>query len=174
MDFSSRLKSPQENYFGVTTIVRRIKQEFPSEFILSSGFLFSVGNSEKLGNHLSQLLGEAEMRLQEFGYIEDSCSIPINTRASFSSFIGTSYPASAMTGLCHLKNERVSNKYSVYLSRMCWGWQWEASNRLGPQSENVKEISAGFHSSKTAGSTFGGSFRYYRVQFRSDKTSRTN
>lgn len=66
--------------------------------IIISNFSITVGSSDKLGNHLSQLLGEAEMRLQEFGYIEESCSIPINSRASFSSFIGTAYPASAMTG----------------------------------------------------------------------------
>ncbi|KAK9717688.1 Ankyrin repeats (3 copies) [Popillia japonica] len=64
------------------------------------------GSSDKLGNHLSQLLGEAEMRLQEFGYIEESCSIPINSRASFSSFIGTAYPASAMTGCAGGDNEK--------------------------------------------------------------------
>ncbi|KAF5288548.1 hypothetical protein FQR65_LT12001 [Abscondita terminalis] len=54
---------------------------------------------EKLGSHLKQLLGEAEMRLQELGgLLEEPCVTPFNTRASFSSIIGNTYPASAMTG----------------------------------------------------------------------------
>ncbi|XP_017782500.1 PREDICTED: uncharacterized protein LOC108566897 isoform X2 [Nicrophorus vespilloides] len=57
-------------------------------------------NPEKLGSHLKQLLGDAEMRLQEFGgLLEENCGAPLNTRASFSSIIGNAYhPSSAMTG----------------------------------------------------------------------------
>ncbi|KAK4874872.1 hypothetical protein RN001_014232 [Aquatica leii] len=54
---------------------------------------------EKLGSHLKHLLGEAELRLQELGgLLEEPCVAPFNTRASFSSIIGNTYPASAMTG----------------------------------------------------------------------------
>ncbi|XP_049817765.1 uncharacterized protein LOC109604148 isoform X2 [Aethina tumida] len=56
-------------------------------------------NSDKIGNHLKQLLGEAEMRLQELGgLLEEPLGAPLNTRASFSSIIGNAYPASTMTG----------------------------------------------------------------------------
>lgn len=59
-----------------------------------------VSNSDHLGSHLKQLLGEAEMRLQELGGLleEPSLGAPLNTRASFSSIMGNAYPASTMTG----------------------------------------------------------------------------
>lgn len=59
----------------------------------------AVACPEKLGAHLKQLLGEAEMRLQELGgLLEEPCGAPLNTRASFSSIIGNAYPTSTMTG----------------------------------------------------------------------------
>lgn len=68
-------------------------------------FSFAVSSPEKLGSHLKQLLGEAEMRLQELGgLLDEPCGAHINTRASFSSIIGNAYPASTMTGkflICH-------------------------------------------------------------------------
>ncbi|CAH0563969.1 unnamed protein product [Brassicogethes aeneus] len=55
-------------------------------------------STEKIGNHLKHLLGEAQMRLQELGGLpEEPLGAPLNTRASFSSIIGN-YPSSAMTG----------------------------------------------------------------------------
>lgn len=60
----------------------------------------TVSSPEQLGSHLKQLLGEAEMRLQELGgLLEEPCGAPLNTRASFSSIIGNAYPTSAMTGM---------------------------------------------------------------------------
>ncbi|XP_044759714.1 uncharacterized protein LOC123317318 isoform X2 [Coccinella septempunctata] len=53
-------------------------------------------NPEKLGSHLKQLLGEAELRLQELGGLLDEPCSQLNTRASFSSIIG--YQTSAMAG----------------------------------------------------------------------------
>ncbi|XP_018321711.1 uncharacterized protein LOC108734587 isoform X2 [Agrilus planipennis] len=62
---------------------------------------------EALGSHLKQLLGEAEMRLQEYGgLLEEPCGAPLNTRASFSSIIGNAYPTSAMTGCTGGDNEK--------------------------------------------------------------------
>lgn len=52
--------------------------------------------------HIKQLLGEAEIRLQELGggnaLLEESPSASINTRASFSSIIGGAYPTATITG----------------------------------------------------------------------------
>nr|XP_022917045.1 ankyrin repeat and fibronectin type-III domain-containing protein 1 isoform X2 [Onthophagus taurus] len=75
------------------------------------GFGAKEGNqfssSEKLGSHLTQLLGEAEMRLQEFGgFLDEPASTPLNTRASFSSIIGTAYPSASMTGCAGGDNEK--------------------------------------------------------------------
>ncbi|KAK9883280.1 hypothetical protein WA026_001464 [Henosepilachna vigintioctopunctata] len=53
---------------------------------------------DKLGAHLKQLLGEAELRLQELGGLLDEPCVPLNTRASFSSIIGSAYQTSAMSG----------------------------------------------------------------------------
>lgn len=65
-------------------------------------FCILVSSPDKLCTHLKQLLGEAELRLQELGgsFLEEAaCGAPLNTRASFSSIMGGSYnPASAMTG----------------------------------------------------------------------------
>lgn len=61
--------------------------------------LFSVSSTEKLGTHLKNLLGEAEIRLQELGgLLDEPCGAPLNTRASFSSIIGNAYPGTSMTG----------------------------------------------------------------------------
>lgn len=58
-----------------------------------------VSSTEKFGTHLKNLLGEAEIRLQELGgLLDEPCGAPLNTRASFSSIIGNAYPASSMTG----------------------------------------------------------------------------
>ncbi|KAL3273713.1 hypothetical protein HHI36_015143 [Cryptolaemus montrouzieri] len=66
------------------------------------GFGAKEGNrfstSDKLGSHLKQLLGEAELRLQELGGLLDEPCVPLNTRASFSSIIGSAYQTSAMAG----------------------------------------------------------------------------
>ncbi|XP_060521870.1 ankyrin repeat and fibronectin type-III domain-containing protein 1 isoform X2 [Cylas formicarius] len=67
------------------------------------GFGAKEGNkfasSDKMGSHLKQLLGEAEMRLQELGgLLDEPCGASLNTRASFSSIIGNTYPAPSMTG----------------------------------------------------------------------------
>ncbi|XP_045478231.1 uncharacterized protein LOC123683318 isoform X2 [Harmonia axyridis] len=53
---------------------------------------------DKLGSHLKQLLGEAELRLQELGGLLDEPCAQLNTRASFSSIIGSAYQTSAMAG----------------------------------------------------------------------------
>lgn len=70
--------------------------------VILSIFSFSVNSPEILGTHIKQLLGEAEMRLQELGgghaLLEEPSDALLNTRASFSSIIGSAYPASAMTG----------------------------------------------------------------------------
>lgn len=57
-----------------------------------------VASPEKLGSHLKQLLGEAELRLQELGGLLDEPCSQLNTRASFSSIIGSAYQTSAMSG----------------------------------------------------------------------------
>lgn len=63
--------------------------------------LLTVSNTEKFGTHLKNLLGEAEIRLQELGgLLDEPLSAPPNTRASFSSIIGNAYPAGSMTGNC--------------------------------------------------------------------------
>lgn len=62
--------------------------------------LLIVSSTEKLGTHLKNLLGEAEIRLQELGgLLDEPCGAPLNTRASFSSIIGNAYPTSSMTGI---------------------------------------------------------------------------
>ncbi|XP_063915900.1 ankyrin repeat and fibronectin type-III domain-containing protein 1 isoform X2 [Zophobas morio] len=70
-------------------------------------------NPEKLGSHLKQLLGEAEMRLQELGgLLEEPTGAPLNTRASFSSIIGNAYPTSAMTGCAGGDNDKQAIAWS--------------------------------------------------------------
>ncbi|XP_068913325.1 ankyrin repeat and fibronectin type-III domain-containing protein 1 isoform X2 [Tenebrio molitor] len=70
-------------------------------------------NPDKLGSHLKQLLGEAEMRLQELGgLLEEPCGAPLNTRASFSSIIGNAYPTSAMTGCAGGDNDKQAIAWS--------------------------------------------------------------
>lgn len=61
---------------------------------------YSVSSTEKFGAHLKNLLGEAELRLQELGcLLDEPCGASLNTRASFSSIIGNAYPATSMTGM---------------------------------------------------------------------------
>lgn len=70
-----------------------------------NGVFLSVTSPEILGSHLKQLLGEAELRLQELGggnaLLEEPSEASLNTRASFSSIIGSAYPTSTMTGTFH-------------------------------------------------------------------------
>ncbi|CAG9812496.1 unnamed protein product [Phaedon cochleariae] len=55
-------------------------------------------STDKFGLHLKQLLGEAEMRLQELGgYLDEPCGALPNNRASFSSIIGNAYPTTSVT-----------------------------------------------------------------------------
>ncbi|KAF5284381.1 hypothetical protein FQA39_LY17056 [Lamprigera yunnana] len=64
-------------------------------------------SAEKLGTHLKHLLGEAELRLQELGgLVDEPCSTPFSTRASFSSIIGNTYPTSTMTGCAGGDNDK--------------------------------------------------------------------
>ncbi|KAK5640728.1 hypothetical protein RI129_009275 [Pyrocoelia pectoralis] len=83
-------------------------------------------SAEKLGSHLKHLLGEAELRLQELGgLLEEPCGAPFNTRASFSSIIGNSYPASAMTGCAGGDTEKQAIAWSrrvKVLRRMVLGF----------------------------------------------------
>lgn len=47
-----------------------------------------VKSTDSLGNHLNNLLRDAENRVQELSGIEDTPQAPFSTRASFSSIIG--------------------------------------------------------------------------------------
>nr|XP_015838501.1 PREDICTED: uncharacterized protein LOC661343 isoform X4 [Tribolium castaneum] len=89
-------------------------------FGAKEGHRFS--NPDKLGSHLKQLLGEAEMRLQELGgLLEEPCGAPLNTRASFSSIIGNAYPTSAMTGCAGGDNDKQA---------IAWGRRAKTLKRL--------------------------------------------
>ncbi|KAG5878548.1 hypothetical protein JTB14_007169 [Gonioctena quinquepunctata] len=78
--------------------------------------------TEKLGSHLKQLLGDAEMRLHELGgFLEDPCGLPPNTRASFSSIIGNAYPTSSMTGCAGGDTDKQA---------LVWGRRAKALKRL--------------------------------------------
>lgn len=57
---------------------------------LSLFYFVTVKSLDSLGNHLNNLLREAENRIQELSGIEDAPQ-PFSTRASFSSIIGKSY-----------------------------------------------------------------------------------
>lgn len=48
----------------------------------------SVKSHDSLGNHLNNLLREAENRIQELSGMDDTPQAPFSTRASFSSIIG--------------------------------------------------------------------------------------
>ncbi|CAH1116010.1 unnamed protein product [Phaedon cochleariae] len=64
-------------------------------------------STDKFGLHLKQLLGEAEMRLQELGgYLDEPCGALPNNRASFSSIIGNAYPTTSVTGCAGGDNEK--------------------------------------------------------------------
>nr|CAI5841768.1 unnamed protein product [Callosobruchus analis] len=78
--------------------------------------------ADKLGSHLKNLLGEAEMRLQELGgLLDEPCGAPLNTRASFSSIIGNAYPATSMTGCAGGDTEKQA---------IAWGRRAKALKRL--------------------------------------------
>lgn len=47
-----------------------------------------VKSPDSLGNHLNNLLREAENRIQELSGMDDTPQAPFSTRASFSSIIG--------------------------------------------------------------------------------------
>lgn len=64
-----------------------------SESVFHQSFFFPfvlVKSTDSLGNHLNNLLREAENRIQELSGIEDAPHAQFSTRASFSSIIGKS------------------------------------------------------------------------------------
>lgn len=71
-------------------------------------------------------MNEAEMRLQEFGgLLDEPCSTPLNTRASFSSIIGNAYPSSTMTGCAGGDTEKQAlawNRRAKTLKRLVLGF----------------------------------------------------
>lgn len=71
-------------------IFSSIMNRFDGVFITLLFFLcfVLVKSTDSLGNHLNNLLREAENRIQELSGIEDTPQAPFSTRASFSSIIG--------------------------------------------------------------------------------------
>lgn len=99
--------------------------------INSNAFLFNlllitVKSTDSLGNHLNNLLRDAENRIQELSGIEDTPQAPFSTRASFSSIIGKSMYKKYMYLFAVIwilrfteKNKKISSHVEICSYYMC-------------------------------------------------------
>ncbi|XP_031618328.1 uncharacterized protein LOC116337694 isoform X3 [Contarinia nasturtii] len=82
-------------------------------------------STDSLGNHLNNLLREAENRIQELSGIEDAPQAPFSTRASFSSIIGTAYAGPSVSGCTGTETDKQIGMWERRikgLRRMLLGW----------------------------------------------------
>ncbi|XP_055322318.1 uncharacterized protein LOC129578170 isoform X3 [Sitodiplosis mosellana] len=82
-------------------------------------------STDSLGNHLNNLLREAENRIQELSGIEDTPQAPFSTRASFSSIIGTAYAGPSVSGCTGTETDKQIGMWERRikgLRRMLLGW----------------------------------------------------
>lgn len=76
--------------------------------------LIAVSVEDSLGNHLNNLLRDAENHFQDLSGIDDVPQPPYSTRSSFSSIIGESVTVGDACALflCYIRNKQ---KFSISL-----------------------------------------------------------
>jgi ankyrin repeat and fibronectin type-III domain-containing protein 1 len=113
-----------------------------AKLLLQYGALPGPQSSDNLGNYLSSLMFDAEQKLHHLaGICETAASQSFNTRASFSSIIGST--SQSCTGTETERQMGVWEKRIRGLRRMCSGWQQIAipdpplSFTIGEKKKNI-------------------------------------
>lgn len=92
-----------------------------AKLLLQQGALPGPQSSDNLGNYLNSLMFDAEQKLHHLAGVSESASQAFNTRASFSSIIGST--SQSCTGTETERQMGVWERRIRGLRRMISGWQ---------------------------------------------------